>query len=255
MPEVDYVGFRISSAGLSPLAHRVEAIVKFPKPTSVRLLRRFLGMLNYYRRFQRGIAGILAPLYRMTKPGHFQWTEESDAAFVATKQAVAEQVTTTFPAINADYSLAVDASDIAVGAMQQRIAATCIFLMHLMKGNNTSQLSIENTLQLPSHMLEGRHFSISLIKLFAIKSSVPRAPLQARQLDFIAQLTTDIQHIAGKDNIIADTLPRIKVDAVTTATIDSRSLDELISAQKSELELQHLKDLQVALPQSAALPF
>ena len=58
----------------------------------------------------------------MTKPGHFQWTEESDSAFVATKQAVVEQVTTTFLAINADYSLAVDASDIAVGAvLQQRL--------------------------------------------------------------------------------------------------------------------------------------
>ena len=52
----------------------------------------------------------------MTKPGHFQWTEESDSGFVATKQTVEEQVTTTFPAINADYSLAVDASDTDVGA-------------------------------------------------------------------------------------------------------------------------------------------
>ncbi|GFS69518.1 transposon Tf2-9 polyprotein [Trichonephila clavipes] len=43
---------------------RVEAILKFPKPTTITQLRRFLGMLNYYRRFIRQAAHILSPLVK-----------------------------------------------------------------------------------------------------------------------------------------------------------------------------------------------
>lgn len=34
-------------------------------------------------------------------------------------------------------------------------------------------------------------------------------PRQCRQLDFMSQFTTDIQHIKGSDNIRADTLSKI----------------------------------------------
>ncbi|GFT07370.1 retrovirus-related Pol polyprotein from transposon 297 [Trichonephila clavipes] len=67
VPTLNFLGFQVCSSGIKPLEDRVEAILKFPKPTTITQLRRFLGMLNYYRRFIRQAAHILAPLVKFLK--------------------------------------------------------------------------------------------------------------------------------------------------------------------------------------------
>ncbi len=44
---VDYLGYQVNAAGLSPLPACAEAISEFPTPTTRGELQRFLGMLNY----------------------------------------------------------------------------------------------------------------------------------------------------------------------------------------------------------------
>lgn len=51
------------------------------------------------------------------------------------------------------------------------------------------------------------------------KNPDPGSPGQQNQLQYIAQFSTDIQHIAGEDNIPADCLSR-SVDAIQTQSID-----------------------------------
>ena len=48
-PEVDFLGFRINESGFKPLEDKVKAIVEYPRPKTVEELRRFLGMINFYR--------------------------------------------------------------------------------------------------------------------------------------------------------------------------------------------------------------
>jgi hypothetical protein len=48
--EVTFLGHRVNESGIAPTHERVEAIVDFPRPTDVKGLRRFLGMVNFYRR-------------------------------------------------------------------------------------------------------------------------------------------------------------------------------------------------------------
>ncbi|GFV78501.1 hypothetical protein TNCV_3478161 [Trichonephila clavipes] len=67
VPTLNFLGFQVCSSGIKPLEDRVEAILKFPKPATITQLRRFLGMLNYYRRFIRQAAHILAPLVKFLK--------------------------------------------------------------------------------------------------------------------------------------------------------------------------------------------
>jgi hypothetical protein len=54
--EVTFLGHQISAAGTRPLEDRVKAIQDFPRPETCAELRRFLGMLNFYRRFVPHIA-------------------------------------------------------------------------------------------------------------------------------------------------------------------------------------------------------
>lgn len=73
------------------------------------------------------------------------------------------------------------------------------------------------------YLLEGREFTIfpdhkPLTYAFDKKPD-QGSPRQQTQLQFIAQFSTDIQHIAGKDNIPADCLSR-SVDAIQIQSID-----------------------------------
>ncbi len=59
---VDFLGFTISDSGLAPDPKKVEAISRYPTPTDLTELRRFLGMASYYRRFISGFSDIATPL-------------------------------------------------------------------------------------------------------------------------------------------------------------------------------------------------
>ncbi len=59
--EFDFLGHRISAAGVAPLRDNVQVILDFPKPTDCKAMQIFLGM-NFYRRFLPGVAGTLRPL-------------------------------------------------------------------------------------------------------------------------------------------------------------------------------------------------
>ena len=61
VPELDYLGHRISAAGVLPLPFHVAAIQEFPCPSTVKELQSFLGMINFYRRFLPGVACNVPP--------------------------------------------------------------------------------------------------------------------------------------------------------------------------------------------------
>ncbi|KAL0821494.1 hypothetical protein ABMA28_004959 [Loxostege sticticalis] len=60
--EVTFLGYQVSSAGVQPIPDKVRAIQEYPVPKTVKELRRFLGMLNFNRRFIPMAAQLQAPL-------------------------------------------------------------------------------------------------------------------------------------------------------------------------------------------------
>ena len=64
---VDFLGFAISDSGLAPDFKKVEAISRYPPPRDLKVLRRFLGMASYYRRFISGFSEIASPLNSLTQ--------------------------------------------------------------------------------------------------------------------------------------------------------------------------------------------
>jgi len=115
----------------------------------------------------------------------------------------------------------------------------------------TELLVIYETAKHFRHMLEARHITIltdhkPLTFVFRQKRD-KSSPRQFNQLDFISQFTTDIRHISGQDNIVADTLSRVEVittsvthDALAAAQIDD---DELRTLLVSNTALQLTKIL------------
>ena len=68
-PSVDFLGFTVSAAGLTPNVTKVEAIREFPTPQNLSELRRLLGMTCCYRRFISGFSDIASPLHRLRNKG------------------------------------------------------------------------------------------------------------------------------------------------------------------------------------------
>ena len=65
--KVEYLGFTISAAGVQPNNNKVKAILEFPKPTDSKSVRRFIGMINFYRRHIRDLAAVAKPLTALTR--------------------------------------------------------------------------------------------------------------------------------------------------------------------------------------------
>lgn len=59
---VDFLGHRISKDGISPLPDRVRAVTEFKLPETVAELRRFLALMNVYKRFIRHATHVQLPL-------------------------------------------------------------------------------------------------------------------------------------------------------------------------------------------------
>ena len=57
--KVEYLGHVVTPEGVSPnLDTEVHVVKEFPTPTSLKELRNFLGLTNYYTRFVRGFFNI-----------------------------------------------------------------------------------------------------------------------------------------------------------------------------------------------------
>ena len=100
------------------------------------------------------------------------------------------------------------------------------------------------------HMLEARHFTILTDHkpiTFAFQQKRDNcSPRQFNHLDYISQFTTDIRHISGRDNIVADTLSRVESvaspatpEAIAAAQEQDEELDTLLSGTTA-LRLQKI---------------
>lgn len=125
-PEVVFLGYRVSAEGTKPLESKVQAIQEYSLPKNVKELRRFLGMVNFYRRFIPNAAQIQAPLNEVlagpkVKGSHpVTMTPELLKAFEDCKSSLSKATLLAHPDSSAELAIVTDASDTAIGAVLQQ---------------------------------------------------------------------------------------------------------------------------------------
>ncbi|XP_060754226.1 uncharacterized protein LOC132865708 [Neoarius graeffei] len=116
---ISFLGYIISSEGVSMDPSKVSAVTSWPTPTSVKELQHFLGFANFYCHFIQGFSSITIPLTSLLKKGpkHLQWNPTAEAAFGHLKQAFTSALILQHPDLSKPFTLKVDASDMGVGAV------------------------------------------------------------------------------------------------------------------------------------------
>lgn len=62
VPELDFLGCNISCDGLKPTLSKINELNEFPSPNDSKSLRRFLGMIGFYRKLVPNFASLVLPL-------------------------------------------------------------------------------------------------------------------------------------------------------------------------------------------------
>ncbi|GFU24768.1 hypothetical protein TNCV_793911 [Trichonephila clavipes] len=257
--ELIFLGHLITPDGIKPLPDKVQAVLDNKQPETVDSLRKFLGLLNFYRRFLPKAAEqqyLLSEFLKGSKGKKdskpLNWSSEAITAFQRCKQALADAALLAHPSPSAPLALHVDASDYAIGGALHQVVDSELQPLAFFSRKLTSSeksysaydrelLAIYSAIRHFRYMLEARDFTVftdhkPLTYAFRQKSD-KCSPRQIRQLDFISQFTTNIVHIPGSDNIAADVLSR--VSAITfPSQIDD--YDCIAETQQTDKELHTL---------------
>jgi len=119
---VVFLGHLISAEGIFVDPRKVEAVLKWGRPTNVTEIQSFLGLTGYYRRFIEGFSTIASPLTKLTrKEVGFVWSEEYEASFRELKERLTSASMLAFPSRTEGFVVYSDASKRGLG---------CVLIQH-----------------------------------------------------------------------------------------------------------------------------
>lgn len=269
---VRFLGHTVDKNGIRPHFDKVEVIRNFKLPSIANELRRFIAMINFYRRFmphaahhQESLQALIIGNKKNDKTP-VVWTADSMQAFEKCKQDLVNATCLAHPAPHAELTLTTDASDSAVGAvLQQSVNGSLQPLGFFSKRLTETQLkysvydrellAIFLAIKHFRYMVEGRVFTIHtdhkpLIYSFNKKND-QSSPRQIRQLDFISQFSTNIHHVPGEQNVAADCLSRI--NSVQSEFVDYEALAKE-QDNSNELRLLLANENQSLILRKCAIP-
>ena len=122
---ISFLSHRITPNGATPLAEKVKAVTTFRRLNTIKGLQEFIGMIKFYFCFIPSVAKIMSHLFsallgkaKGLKP--LVWKDDMLKAFYEAKRALEEASLLAHPHKETPTALTRDASDEAVGAVQQQ---------------------------------------------------------------------------------------------------------------------------------------
>ncbi|XP_073821602.1 uncharacterized protein [Musca autumnalis] len=234
--ETKYLGHVVSAQGIHTDPDKVAAIRELPAPTTLKELRRFLGVVSWYRRFVPEFATIAYPLTSMLKKGkHWRWTEDQQMVFEILKIRLTEAPVLACPNFTVPFTLQTDASDYGLGAVltqvlegTERVIAYASRVLNGAERNYSATekecLAIIWGIRKMRPYLEGYTFNVitdhlSLKWLNSIENPSGRLARWALELQ---QYTFSVQYRKGRSNVVADALSRQPLEYCQGAKIDTQ---------------------------------
>ena len=96
--QIVFLGKLVTKNGLSVNPDSTSVIKKWPKPTTVKEVQKFLGLVNYHCTYLKDFGNIAHVLYDLPKKGKkFTWTQEHGEAFKKLKSALISAPCLAYP--------------------------------------------------------------------------------------------------------------------------------------------------------------
>ena len=255
---IEYLGHVVTPQGIFPDPGKVEVVQNFPTPASLKDLKSFLGLANYYRRFIKGFSEISSPLNALTKKGvKFSWFESCAVAFDRLKRAMIPAPVLAFPNFEEQFLLYVDASSTGIGfALAQIQNGKEVVVAYNGRGLNQAEHSYTTTEREALALVEGiKKFQLYLHdRKFVVYTDhgALRWPMNvkdatgrlARWALLLQQYNFDIIHRPGCQNGNADALSRRPYPTTNLNALQQSEpeTDKICEKQRKDPELSEIMD-------------
>lgn len=226
--EVTYLGHMVGHGRMHPEKEKLEKFKALEKPDTKREVRRFLGILGFYRRYVPHFSSIALPLTDLTKgvkSGQVKWTPECDKAFESLKEALISEPVLHMPDPNKPFVLRTDASELGVGAVLLQegdeglhpISFASKKLIPAEKNYSTIEkecLAMVWGIRRFEPYLYGRHFTLMTDHqpLQYLQQTRPHSGRLARWAMQLQSYEFTVQTVKGVENVDADFWSRVEVD-------------------------------------------
>lgn len=221
--KITYLGHELGNNTIKPVNDNLEAIRKFPTPTTKKQIRQFLGKINFYLEFIPNHVKLLDPLRNLLRKNViFDWSKECKNSFELTKEYLCRVPALAIFDPEAPISIFTDASIEGVGAVLKQpqedgsLKSVFFFSRKLSDAQKRKKaifiecLAIKEAILYWQYYLVGKKFIVYTdhrpLEGFNINKSDDTELLQI--LNYISQFNFEIVYNPGKDNVEADCLSR-----------------------------------------------
>jgi transposase InsO family protein len=220
---VTFLGHIVGQGKVMPRDAKVESIIQFPTPTNKKEVSRFLGMIGFYRKFCKDLATIAAPLNNLLrKRVPFTWCSQCQNSFSAIKDILMSKPVLVPPDYSKRFTLAVDASEIAAGAVLMQENHPVAYFSKSFTTHQKNYSTIEK--ETCALILSLKHFEVyiagavgptivqtdhnPLVFIEKMKNNNQRIMRWALMLQ---SFDIKIEHVKGVSNVVPDALSRVKI--------------------------------------------
>jgi hypothetical protein len=242
---IEYLSHIVENGTISPNPAKVAAVSEAKRPTTVKTVQSFIGLVSYYRRFIKNCSTIMAPLIKLTeKDSPFIWSEECETAFQKLKSYLStENKVLALPDFEKQFRIEADASKIGLGAVisqkngrhWQPVSYFSKILTKTERNYSTSEREMLAIVLAVEHFKEyiyGREFIILTDHepLKFMSSTDAPAPRLARLQKRLNIYDFTIQYRPGKLNGGADALSRMFDDDESLIEVGEEDKTVVINA-------------------------
>ena len=114
---MEYSGHIIFDQGVAVDLGKVEVMLKWPIPCSLKELHGFLGLTGFYQRFVANYDNIAWSLTQLLRKDKFHWGPEAESAFQSLKVAMTQLPVLALPNFSKPFIVEIDASGTGIGAV------------------------------------------------------------------------------------------------------------------------------------------
>jgi hypothetical protein len=168
LKEIKFLGHTISQAGIAVDPDKVQEVMNWKPPTTVRQIRSFLGLASYYRRFIPDFSRIAKPITELLKKeAKFVWGQKCEDAFCALRQHLTTAPVLAQPNSSKPFDVYCDACGTGLGCVLMQDNRVIAYASRALRPHEQNYpthdlelAAVVHALKMWRHYLMGTHCNI-----------------------------------------------------------------------------------------------